>query len=170
VRRLSVRRRRALSSAGNKASRTEFFHFALVGGVNGVVYYGLYLALRTFTPYLTAHAIALILAMVVSFFLNVHFTYGTRPTWRKFLLYPLGNLTSYAGLTAGLLVLVKVFHVDERIAPLLAALAVVPVTFVLLRAILVGRLGGDDQAARRRRPAASPSDAPSMHPDRSSQG
>jgi len=144
------------AGAATRSSRTEFLRFAAVGAVNTAVYYGSYLAFHAFTPYLAAHAIALVVAMLVSFLLNVHFTYGTRPTWRKFLLYPLGNLTSYAGLTAGLLILVDLFHVDERIAPLLTAVAVVPLTFMLLRGILVGRLGGGDRGA--------------VHPDRSRRG
>ncbi|MGW0288329.1 GtrA family protein [Streptomyces sp. NPDC003236] len=66
----------------------QMARFALVGVVNTGTYYGCYLALLTALPYLAAHVIAFALSMTGSFLLNSYFTYRTRPTWRKFLLFP----------------------------------------------------------------------------------
>ncbi|WP_330341086.1 GtrA family protein [Streptomyces sp. NBC_00557] len=111
--------------------------FAVVGGVNTATYYGLYLLFLAFLPYLAAHALAFLLSMVGSFFLNARFTYRTRPTWRKFLLFPLTNLTNFVITTAGVYVIVDVLHAGSRFAPLLASAAAIPVTFLLSRRIML---------------------------------
>ncbi len=110
----------------------------MAGAINTGVYYGLYLLLHTVLPYLAAHLIAIFIAMVGSFFLNCHWTFQTPPTWRKFALFPLTNATNYIVTTLGVVVLVEWFGVDERVAPLLAAVAAIPVTFVLSRRVLTG--------------------------------
>jgi putative flippase GtrA len=113
--------------------------FGVVGVVNTGVYYGTYLALRLALPYFAAHLLALAVAMVASFFLNCYWTFRTRPTWRKFALFPLTNAVNYLMITVGVVVLVEWVGLDSRIAPLVAAIAAIPVTFVLSRRVLAGR-------------------------------
>jgi len=113
--------------------------FALVGVVNTATYYGLYLVFGLFLPYLAAHVVAFILSMIGSFFLNCYFTFRTRPTWRKFLLFPLSNATNFVVASVGLYVLVQFFGVNQRIAPLLAASVAIPITFLVAQLILAGR-------------------------------
>jgi putative flippase GtrA len=110
--------------------------FALVGVVNTGTFYALYLLMHGILPYYPAYVIAFLGSMVGSFFLNTYITYRTRPTWRKFLLFPLTNLTNFVVTSVGVVVLVEWFGVGERIAPLLAAAAAIPVTFVVSRRIL----------------------------------
>ena len=113
--------------------------FGVVGVVNTGVYYGVYLLLRLAMPYFAAHLLALGVAMVASFFLNCYWTFRTRPTWRKFALFPLTNAVNYLMITVGVVVLVEWVGIDSRIAPLVAAAAAIPVTFVLSRRVLTGR-------------------------------
>ena len=113
--------------------------FALVGVLNTATYYGLYLLSGLFLPYLAAHVVAFILSMIGSFFLNCYFTFRTKPTWRKFLLFPLSNLTNFVVTSVGLYVLVQFFGVIQRIAPLLAASVAIPVTFLVAQVILAGK-------------------------------
>ncbi|GHE58023.1 GtrA family protein [Streptomyces capitiformicae] len=122
----------------------QILTFALVGVVNTMTYYGLYLLLLMWLPYLAAHILAFILSMIGSFFLNARFTYRTRPTWRKFLLFPLTNATNFVITTAGVYVIVDVLHADNRFAPLIASAAAIPVTFVVSRTIMLrpARPGG----------------------------
>jgi putative flippase GtrA len=129
--------------------------FGVVGLVNTGVYYGAYLVLRLAVPYFGAHLLALAVAMVASFFLNCFWTFRTRPTWRKFALFPLTNVTNYLMITVGVVVLVEWLGVDSRIAPLLAAAAAIPVTFVLSRRVLTSGRGADEDVAR-----ATPGDPP----------
>jgi len=115
--------------------------FAVVGVLNTAIYYTLYLLLRTVFPYLAAHLSAILIAMIGSFFLNCYWTFQTQPTWRKFALFPLTNVTNYILTTLGVIALVEWFNVDERVAPLIAALAAIPVTFLLSRRVLNGTRG-----------------------------
>jgi putative flippase GtrA len=119
--------------------------FAVVGVFNTGVYYGSYLLLRMAVHYLAAHAIAIAIAMVGSFLLNCFWTFRTRPTWRKFALWPLTNATNYVMTTVGVVVLVEWLEVDQRVAPLIAAAAAIPVTFLLSRRVLTG---GQERASR----------------------
>ncbi|MFF4212928.1 GtrA family protein [Streptomyces sp. NPDC001796] len=116
--------------------------FAVVGVINTMTYYGLYLLFLTRLPYLAAHILAFILSMIGSFFLNARFTYRTRPTWRKFLLFPLTNATNFVITTVGVYVIVDVLHAGSRFAPLLASAAAIPVTFVVSRTIMLPREQG----------------------------
>ena len=113
--------------------------FGLVGVVNTGVYYGCYLLFRLALPVMAAHVLAFAVAMVGSYFLSCYFTFRTKPTWRKFLLFPLSNATNFVISTVGLYLLVHWFDVDSRIAPLLAAAAAIPFTFVVAQFVLVNR-------------------------------
>ncbi|MFF3244384.1 GtrA family protein [Streptomyces sp. NPDC002870] len=117
--------------------RVQLVRFALVGVVNTGTYYGLYLALLTWLPYVAAHVVAFALSMVGSFFLTSYFTYRTRPTWRKFLLFPLTNAANFVVTTSGVYLLVDVLHFGSRYAPLIAAAAAIPITFVVSRTIML---------------------------------
>ncbi|MFF1833834.1 GtrA family protein [Streptomyces sp. NPDC058231] len=115
----------------------QMTRFALVGVVNTLTYFGCYLALLPVLPYLAAHVIAFAASMTGSFLLNSYFTYRTRPTWRKFLLFPLTNAANFLLTTAGVWLLVDGAGFSSRYAPPVAALAAVPVTFVVSRAIML---------------------------------
>jgi putative flippase GtrA len=97
----------------------------------------LYLLLLTRLPYVAAHVIAFTLSMVGSFFLNSRFTYRTRPTLRKFLLFPLTNAANFVITTSAVYLLVDVLRLSSRYAPLFATGAAVPITFLVSRAILL---------------------------------
>ncbi|WP_434600410.1 GtrA family protein [Streptomyces sp. A5-4] len=111
--------------------------FALVGVVNTGTYYGCYLLLLPWLPYVVAHVLAFGISMTGSFFLNCRFTYNTRPTWRKFLLFPLTNAANFVITTGGVYLLVDVLHHGSTYAPLIAASAAIPITFVLSRTIML---------------------------------
>ncbi|EFF90105.1 membrane protein [Streptomyces sp. e14] len=118
----------------------QILTFAVVGVVNTLTYYLLYLLFLTRLPYLAAHVLAFAISMVGSFFLNARFTYRIRPTWRKFLLFPLTNATNFVITTAGVYVIVDVLHAGSRFAPLLASAAAIPVTFVVSRMIMLSKV------------------------------
>ncbi|KUM99959.1 sugar transferase [Streptomyces yokosukanensis] len=117
--------------------KRQILTFAVVGVINTATYYCLYLMFLGWLPYLAAHILAFTLSMVGSFFLNARFTYRTRPTWRKFLLFPLTNVTNFLITTAGVYVIVDVLHAGSRFAPLLASAAAIPVTFVVSRRVML---------------------------------
>ncbi|MFF9338312.1 MULTISPECIES: GtrA family protein [unclassified Streptomyces] len=117
----------------------QIIRFGVVGGINTGTFFGCYLLLHPWMPYFAAYTLAFLLSMVGSFFLNTYFTYRTRPTWKKFALFPLTNVTNYAVQSAGLYALVTWAGTDDRIAPLVAAVVAIPFTYVISRRILVSR-------------------------------
>ncbi|MFI5757505.1 GtrA family protein [Streptomyces sp. NPDC051569] len=117
--------------------REQIIRFALVGVVNTGTYYCCYLLLLHLLPYVAAHVVAFVLSMTGSFFLNSRFTYRSRPTWRKFLLFPLTNAANFVITTSGVYLLVDVLHLGSRYAPLITAAAAVPITFAVSRTILL---------------------------------
>ena len=136
--------------------KAQMARFALVGAVNTGTYYGCYLVLLHRLPYIAAHVLAFVLSMTGSFFLNSYFTYRTRPTWRKFLLFPLTNLTNYVVTSVGVYVFVEWAHMNDKIAPLVAAAAAIPFTYLLSRRILTRTGARDaDDAALPQAPAAA---------------
>lgn len=114
----------------------QVVRFGVVGVLNTGVYYGCYLALRLVMPYIAAHLIAWVISMLGSFLLNCYFTYKVRPTWHKLLLYPLSNGVNVLLTTGGVVFLVEVMKVDQKIAPLIAGILAIPATFVVTRAVL----------------------------------
>lgn len=113
--------------------------FAAVGVVNTATYYGSYLVLKLIMPYLVAHVVAFILSMIGSYFLNCYFTFRTKPTWKSFLLFPLSTATNFVVQTVGVFVLVEWFGFNKTVSPLLAAAAAIPVTFIVAKAVLIGK-------------------------------
>lgn len=125
----------------------QILRFALVGGVNTGTFFGCYLLLHPWMPYFAAYSLAFLLSMVGSFFLNTYFTYRTRPTWKKFALFPLTNVTNYLVQSVGLYALVTWAGMDDRIAPLVAAVVAIPFTYLVSRRILVPRNARQSPAA-----------------------
>jgi putative flippase GtrA len=109
--------------------------YALVGVVNAATYYVVYLLVLAHVGYLVAHVIGLGAAMLVSFFLNCRVTFRVRPSWRRFLLYPASQAVNVAATTIGVVALVHL-GVDERVAPLAAAVLAVPASFLAARLVL----------------------------------
>lgn len=116
--------------------------FALVGMLNTGVYYGCYLILVNWLPYLVAHLISFTVAMIGSYFLNCYLTFDTTPRWRTLLLYPLSNLANLIVSTVGLRIAVAHFHADQRLAPLEVAVVAIPFTYLIAHYIMLGRLRG----------------------------
>lgn len=131
------------SLARNPQVRARFWElvrFGAVGLTNTAVYFGCFIALHSVLAYLVAHVMAFAVSIVVSFFLNCAFTFRVRPTWGRFVRFPLSNLTTFLVMTAGVSLLVEGFDADPDIAALVSALVGVPVSYVVSRLLLVGRL------------------------------
>ena len=120
-------------------SAGRLIRFGLVGVVNTGVYYVLYLLLRMVMPYLVAHVVATLLAMVGSYFLNCYVTFKTRPSWRTFITFPLSNVANLLFTTLGLRIAVEWLGLDQRIAPLPVALCAIPITYVVASYIMLPR-------------------------------
>lgn len=135
---------RLRSATRHPAARARFWElarFGAVGVINTAVYFVGFVVLHSVLPYLLAHVIAFGVGVVVSFFLNCAFTFRVRPTWGRFVRFPISNLTTFLVMTGGVSLLVEVFGADPDVAALVSALVGVPASYLVSRLLLVGRLG-----------------------------
>ncbi|HEX3014793.1 MAG TPA: GtrA family protein [Desulfobacteria bacterium] len=115
----------------------SFLRFGVIGVVNTIHYYIWYLLLLRLTiPYVISHITAFTISMVGSFFLNCFFTFKTKPTFQKFIKYPLTTLSNFVISTLSLILLVNILHLDSRIAALLASILPIPITFIMTHRVL----------------------------------
>ncbi|TLS36273.1 GtrA family protein [Pseudalkalibacillus caeni] len=119
-------------------NKGEFIRFVMVGGVNTANYYVIYLLFFRIAgvSYLFSHWIAFFISMVISFYLNVYFTYRVKPTLKKFLQFPITQVVNMSISSVFIYIFVEYLHLNGYIAPILAVVFTVPVTFILTSKIL----------------------------------
>ncbi|MBA4603921.1 GtrA family protein [Thermoactinomyces mirandus] len=117
----------------------QIIRFGIVGVVNTLNYYLLYLLFLHIIGfnYLVAHILAFMLSMIGSFFMNTYFTYGTKPTFKKFFQFPLTYVVNITVTTSSMYVLVDLLEFNENISPFIASLIAIPFTFIVSKKILV---------------------------------
>lgn len=121
-----------------KQYNTEFTRFMLVGGINSLNYYVVYMVCIHVLSihYFIGHILGYTVSLIGSFFLNVYFTYRVKPTWRKFLIFPLSQSVNIIASTIFLLTFIEWFNIDRSLAPVFAVLLMIPVTFLITGKIL----------------------------------
>lgn len=110
--------------------------FVVVGGVNTVGGYGLYLLFFLVFSYRLAYSLAYVAGIGISYLLNTRFVFQQKPTASKALQYPLVYAAQYVVGVVALSVLVEGLGVNPAYAPLGVVVATIPVTFTLTRFIL----------------------------------
>lgn len=116
----------------------ELIRFVIVGGINTVNYYVVYLLLLygLHLHYLVSHIIGFLVSFVISYYLNCYFVYRVRPTLKKFLAFPLTQIVNMGMQTLLIFVFVNYFHFKEFIAPFVGLIITIPITFILSKYIL----------------------------------
>ncbi|OCA90149.1 GtrA family protein [Pradoshia sp. D12] len=116
----------------------EFWKFNMVGIVNTINYYILYLLFKEVFQmnYMTAHLLGFFISMIGSFYLNSYFTYRTKPTLKKFLQFPLTYVVNILVSTLAIYILVQLLSIHDNIAPIIATIIAIPFTFLLSKMIL----------------------------------
>ena len=117
----------------------EVLLWALGGGINTVITYGLYLALNLVFSYRIAFTASYVIGIVFAYFYNSLVAFKSPLSLKKFLQFPAVYLAQYL-LSIGLLeVFVRALNVDERLAPVFVLVIVTPVTYLLSKLILKGK-------------------------------
>lgn len=116
----------------------EIIKFVIVGGINTLDYYIIYLFLLKILGlnYLVSHISGFIVSFIISYYLNCYFVYKVTPTWRKFIQFPLTQVINMGTQTVLLYIFVQWFHVSSVIAPFVGLIITIPITFVLSKYIL----------------------------------
>ncbi|WP_253345651.1 GtrA family protein [Staphylococcus equorum] len=116
----------------------EIIKFIIVGGINTLNYYIVYLILLKLIDlnYLVSHVSGFMVSFIISYYLNCHFVYKVKPTWRKFIQFPLTQVVNMVMQTLLLYIFVQWFHISSVIAPFAGLIITIPITFVLSKYIL----------------------------------
>lgn len=90
-------------------THAEILKFIIVGGINTLNYYVVYLLLLKLLhiEYMISHITGFIVAFVISYYLNCYFVYRVKPTWRKFISFPITQIVNVSLQTVLLYVFVS---------------------------------------------------------------
>lgn len=122
-----------------RAIRSQFGRFIVSGGINTASTYAIYLLLLRWISYKESYTVAYIAGIVLSYFLNRVFVFGTHQGVRTALLFPLVYLAQYLG---GLLVLwiwIEILGLGVRFGPIAVVLTTLPMTYVLTKIFFTAR-------------------------------
>lgn len=114
----------------------EFLRFLAVGLANTAFSYGLYLLLDLWLPYKIAYSIAYVCGIIFSYFLNARWVFKTVVSLKTFFAFPLVYVVQYVLSMLGLHLLVELFSVPEKLAPIIVIVLTIPVTFLVSRVIV----------------------------------
>lgn len=116
----------------------EIFKFIIVGGINTLNYYIIYLLLLKLigVNYLVSHISGFVISFIISYYLNCYFVYKVQPTWKKFIQFPLTQVVNMGMQTLLLYIFVQWFNISSVIAPFAGLIITIPVTFILSKYIL----------------------------------
>ncbi|HDC9703831.1 TPA: flippase GtxA [Staphylococcus aureus] len=119
-------------------THAEILKFIIVGGINTLNYYVVYLLLLKLLhiEYMISHITGFLVAFVISYYLNCYFVYRVKPTWRKFISFPITQIVNVSLQTVLLYVFVSWLNLPAEIAPFAGLLITIPITFVLSKWIL----------------------------------
>ncbi|AMY06344.1 GtrA family protein [Staphylococcus condimenti] len=126
-----------------KLTKTHFeiIKFIIVGGINTLDYYLVYLILLKGIGinYMISHITGFIVSFIISYYLNCYFVYKVKPTWRKFIQFPLTQVVNMGMQTLLLYIFVQWLHISSVIAPFAGLILTIPVTFIMSKYILRDR-------------------------------
>ncbi|HCY3155016.1 TPA: flippase GtxA [Staphylococcus aureus] len=119
-------------------THAEILKFIIVGGINTLNYYVVYLLLLKLLhiEYMISHITGFLVAFVISYYLNCYFVYRVKPTWRKFISFPITQIVNVILQTVLLYVFVSWLNLPAEIAPFAGLVITIPITFVLSKWIL----------------------------------
>lgn len=119
-------------------THAEILKFIIVGGINTLNYYVVYLLLLKLLhiEYMISHITGFIVAFVISYYLNCYFVYRVKPTWRKFISFPITQLVNVSLQTVLLYVFVSWLNLPAEIVPFAGLIITIPITFILSKWIL----------------------------------
>ncbi|NMU73995.1 flippase GtxA [Staphylococcus aureus] len=119
-------------------THAEILKFIIVGGINTLNYYVVYLLLLKLLhiEYMISHITGFLVAFVISYYLNCYFVYRVKPTWRKFISFPITQVVNVSLQTVLLYVFVSWLNLPAEIAPFAGLVITIPITFVLSKWIL----------------------------------
>lgn len=119
-----------LNQALSKFLKLDFARFLVSGGFNTALTYGIYLVLLLVLSYKASYTISYLIGIVLAYTLNRFFVFKSHRGLQSAVLLPLVYGLQYILSMLILWCWVEQFGFDERLAPLVAIVITLPITFI----------------------------------------
>lgn len=117
----------------------EVMLWALGGGANTLLTYGLYLLFNLFLHYQVAFTASFVIGIIFAYFYNSLVVFKSPLSYVKFALFPVVYLVQYFLSIVLLSFFVQRLQVSETLAPIFVLIIVTPVTYLLSKLVLKGK-------------------------------
>lgn len=114
----------------------RWLRFIIGGGINTGITYLVYLGFNAVLPYQFAYLIAFTLGVFFSYWFNARLVFGVPLSWNGLFSYPIVYVIQYLVSAFFLGGLVEFFRISESIAPIVVAVALTPVTYLMSKFVL----------------------------------
>lgn len=116
--------------------RLEILRFIFAGGINTLLTLALYWLLLTWLEYRLAYTVSFAAGIISGFTLNTCVVFRVPWSWIRLLAFPSVHAVNYMAGLAIVWLSVRVFAIDERIAPVVAVVAIIPLNFLMTRLVV----------------------------------
>lgn len=132
-------RRQHLRSWLSRLREREFVRFLVIGALNTLFTYLVYVGLVLFLTYSLAYTVTYAFGIAVSYYFNARVVFRQKLRLAAALQYPAVYLIQYLLGLVLLYVLVELAHVSKFIAPIFVVLVSVPITYLSSRYVIAQR-------------------------------
>jgi putative flippase GtrA len=114
-----------------KFIKIKIIKFTIFGSITTIATYLCYLLLLNILSYKKAYIFTYLLGIILSFFLNGKFVFNKSLSVKKILIYTLIYISQITAYFFILIYFVQILKIDEKIAPLLIILLLLPVSYLI---------------------------------------
>lgn len=111
----------------------------VMGGVNTLLTYIFYLFLLMLFSYTIAFIISYVSGIIISYFLNSLFVFESKVSLKKAMRFPIVYIVQFSLNLFLLWLLVDILKLQETIAPLVAIVFTIPITYGITKLVLESR-------------------------------
>lgn len=119
-----------------RITENSLFRFLVMGVLNTIATFGIYVVLKTVLDYQIAYLLAYVSGIVFAYFMNALFVFKKRVSLRTFIRFPFVYVVQYIAGALLLELFVHVLGLSVTFAPLFVIILTLPVTFLLSRFVL----------------------------------
>jgi len=114
----------------------ERSRFLIIGLINTLISWVLFLILDLFIDYILAYTCSFILCIVSSYFLNSFFVFNQSLSLKKLFKYPIIYLIQYVVQAPSLIFLVETLNISKIFSIIIVTVIIIPITFVCSKLII----------------------------------
>jgi putative flippase GtrA len=119
-----------------KFIESEFRRFILVGGLNTILSFGLFLLLMNLINYKLAYTLAFVLGILGSYLMNTYLVFHAKFEFKKLLKFPFVYIFQYLLGLVLISIFVDRYGLNKILSSVFTILASIPISFVMSRWII----------------------------------